>query len=143
MGLRSLHYDDDLAALRGTSRSLFLAGPTQRSRTSAPLTPWRARALLLLEHAGFDGAAVIPEFRAGDFDVKAPLRFGEPASAAPSIRATTFNASTALAGRWRRCRSSSANRQSTAARHLEAQGGVEPNVTGRSKVISRVSVLTT
>ena len=87
---RPIFYDDDVAAaLDGTRASIFLAGPTQRSRTSASLTPWRARAVALL--ATFDGHVVIPEFRDRDFDVAAKQRFGAPASPSSTMKATSFN----------------------------------------------------
>src|ERR1041384_1048493 len=86
--MRTVFYDDDVAAVL-RAPSIFLAGPTQRSRKSAPMTPWRAKACELL--ATFDGDVVIPEFRDRDFDVAAPVRFGAPASPHASMKATSFN----------------------------------------------------
>ena len=64
--MRPLFYDDqDLRErLRGGGRSLFLGVP---SALGVLWTPWRARALELLEGHGYEGMVVVPEPRDGSF----------------------------------------------------------------------------
>jgi hypothetical protein len=82
-----IFYDDtDLETLLAARRSIFLAGPTARG---VQRTPWRARALELL--AGFDGIAVLPEFRDRPFAERAPQVFGAGQSAAPGMRSQSYH----------------------------------------------------
>lgn len=48
-----------------STKALFLAGPTPRSREVAS---WRPQALAILEAKGYDGVVFVPEPRSGDFD---------------------------------------------------------------------------
>lgn len=82
-----LFYDDALAEAP-IPRSIFLAGPTARGVLR---TPWRAEALGWLERRGFDGTALVPEFRDGLFDELAPRVFGAPSSPVPGMRAVSHN----------------------------------------------------
>src|SRR6478735_751140 len=94
--MQLLFYDDDVEAqLAAAPRSLFLAGPTARG---VARTPWRSRAIELLEELGYPGFVVIPEFRDGQFDRHAPEVFGRGDSPAPALRQRSFNVL-----RWETC----------------------------------------
>ena len=47
------------------SKSIFLAGPTPRTKS---VQSWRTEALRLLEAKGYDGVVFVPEDRNGDFE---------------------------------------------------------------------------
>lgn len=47
------------------SKSIFLAGPTPRTKE---VKSWRLEALRILEEKGYDGVVFVPEDRDGDFD---------------------------------------------------------------------------
>ena len=64
-------------------RSVFLAGPTARGVTR---TPWRAEALAWLEEKRFEGVVLLPEFREGLFERRAPRIFGGKPSPIPGMR---------------------------------------------------------
>jgi hypothetical protein len=89
VAMDTLFYDDqDLEdRLASAPRSLFLAGPTSRGVTR---TAWRAQALELLSAYGYDGVVVLPEFRDGLFDRRAPEVFGRGQSPAPNMRAQSY-----------------------------------------------------
>ena len=55
--MKTLFYEDSLLPPLGVA--IFLAGPTRNSDR----TPWRADALKILEHKGFGGTVLIPEYR--------------------------------------------------------------------------------
>jgi hypothetical protein len=94
--MQSIFYDDDVEIqLAASPPSIFLAGPTARG---VPRTPWRVRALELLEDLGYTGQIVIPEFRDGQFDRHAPEVFGRGDSPAPGLRQRSFNVL-----RWETC----------------------------------------
>lgn len=80
-------YDDEPLPF-GRGSSIFLAGPTSRG---VQRTAWRREALELLEARSFTGTVVLPEFRDGLFEVRAPIVFGAPASPVPGMRAIAHN----------------------------------------------------
>jgi hypothetical protein len=79
---------DDILDGAPIPRSIFLAGPTAQG---VRRTPWRAEVLEKLAKRGFAGTVLLPEFRDGLFLERVADRFGAPASAIPSLRATTHN----------------------------------------------------
>ncbi|MGC4119591.1 MAG: hypothetical protein QM765_34470 [Myxococcales bacterium] len=87
--MEQFFYDDPLEALRSApAPSIFLAGPTSRG---VRRTAWRAQALELLQRGGYPGSVILPEFRDGLFDERAPQRFGAGQSPVPSMRTVSFN----------------------------------------------------
>ncbi len=54
-------------------------------------TRWRAEALAWLAAHRFRGTVLLPEFRDGLFEDRAPVVFGAPASAVPGMRAVSHN----------------------------------------------------
>lgn len=85
--MRLRFYDDAFEGDGTIPSSIFLAGPTARG---VPRTPWRAEALERLRGRGFDGTVILPEFRDGLFERRAPVVFGGCASPVPGMRPVSF-----------------------------------------------------
>jgi hypothetical protein len=85
----TVFYDDAIEeGLAGVRPSIFLAGPTAGG---IQRTPWRARALELLEALAFEGVVILPEFRDTPFAEAAPRVFGGGASEVPGMKTTSYN----------------------------------------------------
>jgi hypothetical protein len=85
------HFYDDPILRSPLPVSIFLAGPTA---AGVNRTPWRKEAIAWLEAKGFAGTAILPEFRDGFFDERAPVVFGtkiEPERVIPGMRAVSQN----------------------------------------------------
>jgi hypothetical protein len=79
-------YDDDPPTAPIAS-SIFLAGPTA---AGIRRTPWRAEAVAWLDARGFAGTVLLPEFRDGLFEERAPAVFAAARSPVPNMRDLSY-----------------------------------------------------
>jgi hypothetical protein len=79
-------YDDE-APTAPIPCSIFLAGPTA---AGIRRTPWRAESVAWLAAHGFAGTVILPEFRDGLFEERAPVVFAAARSPVPNMRDRSY-----------------------------------------------------